>query len=61
VVPPCEMRKSLLELSADGVRFEDSLRREQVKLMQRVFEQAGEEAVIGWLTINQAVGQSRSS
>lgn len=61
VVPPSDKRKRLLELTADGVRFEASLRREQVKLLQRVFEQAGEEAVNGWLTINQALGQSRSS
>ena len=49
----------LLELTASGVRFEANLRREQVKLMQRVFAQAGEEAVDGWLTINTALGQSR--
>lgn len=61
VVPPSDKRKRLLELTADGVRFEASLRREQVKLLQRVFEHAGEEAVNGWLTINQALGQSRSS
>ena len=61
VVPPSDKRKRLLELTADGIRFEASLRREQVKLLQRVFEHAGEEAVNGWLTINQALGQSRSS
>lgn len=59
VVPPSDKRKRLLELTADGIRFEASLRREQVKLLQRVFEHAGEEAVNGWLTINQALGQSR--
>jgi len=43
------------------VRFEKNLRREQVRLLQRVFGQAGEEAVNGWLAINQALGQSRLS
>ena len=60
VAPETDKRKRLLELTADGVRFEASLRREQVKLLQRVFEHAGEDAVNGWLTINQALGQSRS-
>ncbi|MCU1728041.1 MarR family transcriptional regulator [Pseudomonas sp. 7P_10.2_Bac1] len=59
VAPPSDKRKRLLELTPEGVRFEASLRREQVKLLQRVFAQAGEEAVNGWLTINQALGQSR--
>ena len=59
VAPETDKRKRLLELTADGVRFEASLRREQVKLLQRVFAQAGEEAVNGWLAINQALGQSR--
>ena len=59
VAPDTDKRKRLLELTADGVRFEASLRREQVKLLQRVFAEAGEDAVNGWLTINQALGQSR--
>ena len=40
VAPDTDKRKRLLELTADGVRFEASLRREQVKLLQRFFEQA---------------------
>ena len=56
-----DKRKRLLELTADGVAFEKSLRREQVKLLQRVFAQAGEDAVNGWLAINQALGQSRQA
>ena len=59
VAPDTDKRKRLLELTVEGVRFEANLRREQVKLMQRVFAQAGEEAVDGWLTINTALGQSR--
>lgn len=61
VAPETDKRKRLLELTADGVRFEKTLRREQVKLLQRVFAQAGEDAVNGWLTINQALGQSRQA
>ncbi len=61
VAPDTDKRKRLLELTADGIKFEQNLRREQVKLLQRVFDQAGEEAVNGWLTINQALGQSRPS
>lgn len=59
VAPETDKRKRLLELTVDGVRFEQNLRREQVKLLQRVFAQAGDEAVNGWLEINTALGQSR--
>ena len=59
VAPETDKRKRLLELTADGVTFEKNLRREQVKLLQRVFAQAGEDAVNGWLAINHALGQSR--
>lgn len=59
VAPDTDKRKRLLELTAEGVGFEAKLRREQVKLLQRVFAQAGEEAVNGWLAINKALGQSR--
>ena len=61
VAPETDKRKRLLELTADGVSFEKALRREQVKLLQRVFAQAGEDAVNGWLAINQALGQSRQA
>ena len=61
VAPDTDKRKRLLELTAEGVGFEAKLRREQVKLLQRVFAQAGEEAVNGWLAINTALGQSRLS
>ena len=61
VAPETDKRERLLELTADGVSFEKALRREQVKLLQRVFAQAGEDAVNGWLAINQALGQSRQA
>ncbi|QNH76347.1 MarR family transcriptional regulator [Pseudomonas protegens] len=55
VAPDSDKRKRLLQLSADGARFEQSLRREQVKLLQRAFSEAGENAVDGWLAVNQAL------
>lgn len=61
VAPETDKRKRLLELTPDGARFERNLRREQVKLLQRVFAQEGEEAVNGWLAINHALGQSRQT
>jgi DNA-binding MarR family transcriptional regulator len=55
-----DKRKRLLELTEDGARFEQSLRREQVKLLERVFAQAGESAVNGWLAVNMALGQTQA-
>ncbi|MCX7080069.1 MAG: MarR family transcriptional regulator [Pseudomonas sp.] len=61
VASQTDKRKRLLELTAEGVRFEQSLRREQVKLLQRVFAEAGETAVNGWLAVNQALGEVSKS
>lgn len=58
VAPEDDKRKRLLELTAEGAKFEESLRREQVKLLQRVFADAGREAVDGWLAVNQALGNT---
>ncbi|MFL1504152.1 MarR family winged helix-turn-helix transcriptional regulator [Pseudomonas sp. O64] len=55
VAAETDKRKRLLELSEEGQRFEQSLRREQVKLLQRAFNEAGEAAVAGWLAVNQAL------
>lgn len=55
VASQTDKRKRLLELSEEGRRFEQSLRREQVKLLQRAFSEAGEEAVKGWLAVNMAL------
>ena len=55
VASETDKRKRLLELSTEGLRFEQSLRREQVKLLQRAFNEAGEEAVNGWLAVNLAL------
>ena len=56
--PDSDKRKRLLALTADGLKFEQALRREQVKLLQRVFTEAGPEAVNGWLQVNEALGRT---
>jgi DNA-binding MarR family transcriptional regulator len=59
VAPDTDKRKRLLELTTEGARFEQSLRREQVKLLERVFAEAGESAVNGWLAVNRALGENQ--
>ena len=59
VASETDKRKRLLELTAEGARFEQSLRREQVKLLERVFAEAGETAVNGWLAVNLALGKAQ--
>lgn len=61
VASETDKRKRLLELTDDGARFEQSLRREQVKLLERVFTEAGETAVNGWLAVNQALGKTQTA
>ena len=58
VASETDKRKRLLELTTEGERFEQALRREQVKLLERVFAEAGEAAVNGWLAVNLALGKS---
>ncbi|WP_268800519.1 MarR family transcriptional regulator [Pseudomonas huanghezhanensis] len=58
ITPETDKRKRLLELTPEGAAFEQSLRREQVKLLQRVFADAGRDAVDGWLAVNQALGNT---
>ncbi|MEN5037557.1 MarR family winged helix-turn-helix transcriptional regulator [Pseudomonas sp. TWI929] len=55
-----DKRKRLLALTEEGARLEQLLRREQVKLLERVFAEAGEEAVNGWLAVNMALGNSQA-
>lgn len=50
-----DKRMRLLQLTEEGARLEQALRREQVKLLERVFAEAGEAAVNGWMTVNQAL------
>ncbi|MBV4520820.1 MarR family transcriptional regulator [Pseudomonas sp. SWRI74] len=60
VASETDKRKRLLALTDDGTRFEQSLRREQVKLLERVFAEAGETAVNGWLAVNLGLGKSQT-
>ncbi len=60
VASEADKRKRLLELTAEGAKFEQALRREQVKLLERVFAEAGEAAVNGWLAVNLALGNSQT-
>lgn len=59
--PDSDKRKRLLGLTEEGSKFEQALRREQVKLLQRVFAEAGLEAVDGWLRVNDALGRTLQS
>ncbi|MCY1285131.1 hypothetical protein D9M69_356920 [compost metagenome] len=52
---PSDKRKRLLGLTEEGMKLEKALRLEQARLLQRAFSEAGEEAVQGWLTVNQAL------
>lgn len=54
-----DKRKRLLAFTAEGAKLELALRREQAKLLQRVFGEVGDDAVKGWLEVNQALGNSR--
>lgn len=53
-----DKRKRLLDFTAEGTKLERALRREQAKLLQRAFGEAGEAAVDGWLAVNQALGRN---
>ena len=61
VAPDVDKRKRLLGLTDEGIAFEQALRHEQVELLQRVFAEAGEPAVDGWLAVNKALGQARQT
>ena len=55
-----DKRKRLLGLTAEGVRLEKALRREQSRLLQRRFEEAGGEAVSGWLAVNRTLARAHA-
>ncbi|OWP51413.1 MarR family transcriptional regulator [Pseudomonas nitroreducens] len=54
-----DKRRRLLELTAEGSKLEKTLRQEQGRLLQRAFDEAGEDAVRGWLAVNQAIAWSQ--
>ena len=47
-----DKRKRMLRFTPEGAKLEQALRREQVRLLERAFQQVGEEAVSGWLAVN---------
>lgn len=55
-----DKRKRLIGLTTEGAKLEKALRREQVKLLQRAFDDAGETAASGWLQVNQTLHASAS-
>ncbi|MNG20574.1 hypothetical protein D3C84_1048380 [compost metagenome] len=58
---PDDKRKRLLALTGDGAKLEQALRREQVKLLERMLAEAGAEAMGNWLAVNQRLGSTRQS
>ncbi|WP_277053121.1 MarR family winged helix-turn-helix transcriptional regulator [Zestomonas thermotolerans] len=50
-----DKRKRRLGLTAEGAKLEAALRREQSRLLQQAFAEAGEEAARGWLAVNQTL------
>lgn len=55
-----DKRKRLLRFTTEGARLEQALRREQTRLLERAFAEAGEQAVAGWLAVNQALAGGRN-
>lgn len=55
-----DKRKRMLRFTAEGAKLEQALRREQVRLLQRAFDDAGEQAVDGWLAVNQALAMEKA-
>lgn len=53
-----DKRKRLLGLTAAGIKLEQALRREQIRVLQRVFAEVGEDAVAGWLAVNRVMCKS---
>ncbi|WP_220805007.1 MarR family winged helix-turn-helix transcriptional regulator [Pseudomonas sp. NCCP-436] len=56
---PDDKRKRLLGFTPEGARLEQALRREQARLLQKVFSEMGEETVQGWLDVNRALARGR--
>ncbi len=54
-----DKRKRVLGFTAEGAKLDQALRREQARLLQRVFGEMSEEAVQGWLEVNHALARSR--
>lgn len=55
-----DKRKRMLRFTAQGAKLEQALRREQVRLLQRAFDDVGEQAVDGWLAVNEALAMEKA-
>ena len=55
-----DKRKRMLRFTAEGAKLEQALRREQVRLLQRAFDDVGEQSVDGWLAVNQALAMEKA-
>jgi DNA-binding MarR family transcriptional regulator len=53
-----DKRIKRLTLSVSGSELEQSLHREQVRLLERAFAAAGQDAVQAWLKVNQELARS---
>lgn len=51
-----DKRVKEVRLSAEGKKLEETLHREQVRLLERAFAEAGEAAVAGWMAVNEKLG-----
>lgn len=56
-----DKRRRQLDLSREGARLEQALRKEQTRLLQRALAEAGEPALDGWLAFNQALAQTQET
>ncbi len=61
VVAADDKRKRLLSFTPEGAKLEKALRREQARLLERVFAEVGAQAVENWLSVNQALGRIRQA
>lgn len=50
-----DKRRRMLRFTKEGAKLEQALRREQIRLIEKTFNEVGEEAVSGWLAVNQAL------
>ncbi|MBA1265111.1 MarR family winged helix-turn-helix transcriptional regulator [Stutzerimonas stutzeri] len=50
-----DKRKRMLRFTREGAKLEQALRREQIRLIEKAFNEVGEDAVSGWLAVNQAL------
>lgn len=52
-----DRRIKRLQLTEEGHRLEQDLHRQQVRLLERAFARTGQQAVEGWLSVNQELAE----